>query len=84
MSWKTSENSDNIRPSEIEKTKHTVFIRKDFEEVPTYDEEGVQIGTHWKYLENKIPIEDWSTYEQVMANTSNIADLEEAVCELSL
>lgn len=84
MSWIESENSDNNRPAEVEKTKHIVFIRKEFEEVPTYDEEGVKIGTHWKYLENKIPLADWITYEQVMTNTSNIADLEEAVCELSL
>lgn len=58
-------------------------MRKDFEEVPSYDEEGEQTGTHWEYMEDRIAKEDWETYEQVMANTSDIADLEDAICDLT-
>ena len=85
MSWKISENSNNIKPAEIDTTSSRVYnyIRRNFVEVQSYDENGDEIGTHWRYEENKVRKEDWETYQQVAVNTSEIADIEDALCDLS-
>lgn len=85
MDWRKAENSDSTKPAEIDRTasRKFVYVRKDFEEVPTLEQDGKQTGTHWEYMEKKIPKEDWETYEQVMTNTSSIADLEDAICDLT-
>lgn len=67
--WKTVENSSSVKPAEIdrESSQAVVYVRKDFQEVPNVDPEGGQAeGTHWRYLEQTIPKEDWSTYEKAM------------------
>lgn len=86
MAWIKSSNSNSTKPSALDTTtsRKFVYIRKDFEEKPSYDQEGEQTGTHWEYLENKIPKEDWETYQQVMENTSSIATLEDAICDLTM
>lgn len=85
MGWRKAANSDSVKPAAIDTTtsRKSVFVRKDFEEVPTLDEDGVRIGTHWEYMEQKIPKEDWEIYEQVAANTNGITDLENGICEES-
>lgn len=86
MGWRKAENSDSVKPAIIDKvsSRKYVFIRKDFEEVPTLDESGEQVGTHWEYYEKRILKEDWETYEQVMENTNDIATLEDAICDLTM
>lgn len=83
--WKISENSDSIKPAEIDTTSSKVYnyIRRNFVEVQSYDENGEESGTHWRYEENKVRKEDWETYQQVAINTSEIADIEDALCDLS-
>lgn len=85
MGWKKAANSDSVKPAAIDATtsRKFVFVRKDFEEVPTIDQDGEQIGTHWEYMEQKIQKEDWEIYEQVATNTNGITDLENGICEES-
>lgn len=72
--WKTVENSDNQRPLEVDQTSSAavVYVRKDFEEVPTVDRDGEQIGTHWRYQESMIPKDNWGAYELLMKNAADI------------
>ncbi len=83
--WINAENGDSTKPSTIDSTSSSthVYVRKDFEEVPTYDQDGEQIGTHWKYKEQCIPKEDWEIYQTAMQNTADINDLTDAVIELA-
>ena len=73
--WYQSENSDAIKPAEIDETSSQSYIyaRKDFEEVPIYDQLGQQIGTHWRYMENKINKSDWDMYSSLLNNEEKIA-----------
>ena len=84
--WIKSSNSDSVKPAEIDRTSSAavVYVRKDFREVPSLDMDGEQTGTHWEYMENAVPVEDWETYEQVIANKNGIEDVENAVCEESM
>lgn len=82
--WKQSENSNEIKPNEIDETssKSVVYIRRDFKEVDTLDNEGNKIGTHWKYEENTVPKKDWDTYKQLITAQDDITSLQLAICEL--
>lgn len=73
--WHTSENGSQEKPAAIDRTSSQkyVIIRKQFEQVPTYDEEGQEIGYHWKYLEAFIPKEFYDIFEQVETNKADIA-----------
>ncbi|MBP5163250.1 MAG: hypothetical protein ILP16_09790 [Spirochaetales bacterium] len=67
--WRRSENASSVKPLEVDETISEVFVyvRKDFEEVPTLDEEGHETGdTHWVYLEQAVPKEDWATYQKAL------------------
>ena len=57
-----SENSNRMKPLEIEKDAFCFFVRKDFVLVPEKDEGGQTRPEHWEYMEDKIPIEQWTTY----------------------
>lgn len=82
--WKTVENSNNVRPNDIDEisSKDIVYVRKDFIEVPTYDEYGEQIGNHWQYIEDEIPKSDWETYKKVIENENAMIDTQLAICDL--
>ena len=72
--WRLSENSDSVKPIDVDKTSSSkvVYVRKDFEELPTLDMDGEQVGTHWRYMENAIPKESWDAYELQMKNMADI------------
>ena len=80
--WKRSANSDSVKPAEVDKTISAthVFVRKNFEEVPSYDEEGNETGTHWEYDETQVPREDWDTFETAInaeqVGNDNSADIQ--------
>lgn len=76
--WYQSENSDSTKPSEIDTTSSQSYnyVRKDFEELPIYDQLGQQIGTHWRYLENKVKKEDWEIYNSLSKQEADIASVE--------
>ena len=67
--WRRSENASSVKPLEVDETISEVFVyvRKDFEEVPTLDEEVHETGdTHWVYLEQAVPKEDWATDQKAL------------------
>lgn len=76
--WYQAENSDSTKPSEIDTTSSQSYnyVRKDFEELPIYDQLGQQIGTHWRYLENKVKKEDWEIYNSLSKQEADIASVE--------
>ena len=82
--WKLAENSDNVKPLEIDETssQSIVYVRKDFKEIPVLDEEGQEIGSKWQYQENEILKSDWETYKGLLETQSNITDIELAIVEL--
>lgn len=80
--WRIVENSTNVKPEAVDKTtsQAVVYVRKEFEEVPNVDPEGgTAQGTHWRYLEQEVPVGDWDVYEKALeadakseANAANI------------
>lgn len=72
--FRTVENSDNIKPLEIDSTSSNeyVYIRRNFEEVPNYDQEGEIVGSHWRYEENKIKKSDWEIYESITSTEQKV------------
>ena len=75
--WKLVENSDSVKPAEIDRTSSdaVVYVRKDFVEVPNVDPEGGEgEGTHWRDLENAIAKEDWESYEKALQAESKSED----------
>lgn len=75
MGWHTSENGSNIKPPAIDDTssKAYIIVRKQFEEVPTYDEDHQEIGTHWRYQELFVPRENYEAFQQAETNKADIA-----------
>lgn len=76
--WYTVESG--IMPTEIDDTSSEVYvyIHKDIEKVE--DEEK---GTYYTYLEQKIKKEDWDMYKQILSNTSDLSDIQDALVELA-
>lgn len=69
-----------IKPSEIDNTSSEIYVylRKDI--VKVEDEEK---GTYYEYLEQKIKKDDWDMYKQIISNTSDLADVQDALIELA-
>lgn len=69
------ENNSEIKPSELDKESSpgNVIIRKNFEQVPTFDEEGLEIGYHWRFLEEYIPKETYDRQDMIESNRADIA-----------
>lgn len=76
--WQTVESGS--MPTEIDDTSSEVYvyIRKNIEKVE--DEEK---GTYYTYLEQKIKKEDWDMYRQILTNTSDLSDIQDALVELA-
>lgn len=85
MSWRLVQNSNDIKPDEIDTTssKSVVYIRKDFKEVEISGMEEGETRTVWQYLEQEIPQQDWELYRSVLQNETDISDLTDAVIELA-
>ena len=81
--WYKSEGGD-IKPAAVDETssKKVVFVRKDFRQEERTDMDGEPYLV-WVWYETKIPKEDWETYKMAMQNTTDIADLTDAVIELA-
>lgn len=69
-----------VKPSEIDNTSSEIYVylRKDI--VKVEDEEK---GTYYEYLEQKIKKDDWDMYKQIISNTSDLADVQDALIELA-
>ena len=83
-----------VRPVEIEKTKHTVFLRRNIVEEERTDADG-NVSTMWVYDEAKLSHEEFDKYASFMlvagqANGDNnqmiimeaLADLYDAIANL--
>jgi len=75
--WIKAESKD--KPSMIDESTSEVYVyvRKDIEEFEREEE------TFYSYLEQKIKKEDWSLYESILSNTSDISDVQDALIELA-
>lgn len=83
MTWELTHSSAEEQPEALDKTSSKVYnyIRKDFKRIEvTHDETTTY---EWEYLECKIAKEDWDIFMEVMQNKSDIAMIEDALCELS-
>lgn len=73
--WRVVENSSSVKPEAIDRnlSERYVYVRKDFEEVQNLDQDGKPTGeTHWRYLEQKIPVSDWEIYQTaIVADTKS-------------
>lgn len=74
MIWHVSENGSSEKPPSIDKqsSRNYVILRKNFEEVPTYDESGQQVGTHWRYLEQFLNKKLYEEYDKIQNARADI------------
>lgn len=83
MTWELTHSSAETKPEALDKTSSQVYnyIRKDFKQIEVKHEDITTL--EWEYLECKIEKADWDIFEEVMQNKSDIAMIEDALCELS-
>lgn len=76
--WYAAESG--IMPTEIDNTSSEIYIylHKDIKKVE--DEEK---GTYYTYREQKVKKEDWDMYKQILINTSDLSDVQDALIELA-
>ena len=60
--WRTVENSNSLRPDELEINIDTVYVRKDFVLV----ESSENSCKHWKYQEKQFSKEAYDNYLQTI------------------
>lgn len=60
--WRTVENSDSLRPDELEINIDTIYVRKDFVLV----ESSENSCEHWKYQEKQFSKEAYDNYLQTI------------------
>ena len=60
--WRTFENSNSLRPDELEINIDTVYVRKDFVLV----ESSENSCEHWKYQEKQFSKEAYDNYLQTI------------------
>ena len=72
-----------VRPSELELSKRTVFLRKDISEVERKDEDG-NITSYWVYQEAKMSHAEFNEYSSFlsMKNTITSANDSENISQL--
>lgn len=80
--WHWSESGDKPDMLDTESSRDYVYIRKDFHEVPSYDMDGQEVGTFWRYQEKILPKAEWEIYKVAMENQSDVSDIQDALCEL--
>lgn len=79
--WEKRESKE--RPSVLDTTSSRVYnyVRKNIEQETRQGEEGPE--TFYVFDEQKILKEDWDTYENVVRNTQDVADVMDALVELA-
>lgn len=80
--WKHNENGSDTKPSDIDQisSKVYVFIRKDFELIPS---DGEDRPAHWCWMEQKIKKSDWELYEKLLNHDIALDDVYAALTELA-
>ena len=77
MAWKWAENDSPIKPAAIDDTSsmYSVFVRKNFIKIPAYidpNDPEMNRGEHWRYEEEIVSKDEWSSYYSSMTNAANI------------
>lgn len=77
MAWKWVENDSPVKPAAIDDSSsmYSVFVRKNFVKIPTQTDPGdpeIIIGEHWRYEEEIVSKDEWSSYYTSMINAANI------------
>ena len=52
-------------------------------EIPAAERDGQTYPAHWGYSEQAIPVEDWETYNEIIANAQGLSDVQDALLELA-
>lgn len=74
--WARSENGENVKPADVERSGSRVIVRKDFEHV----EEGGDKPEHYEWMEWQMTMEQYEVYqsltEEAKEQAEKVADLE--------
>ena len=73
--WTKSENSNNVKPEEIEFSGNYVIVRKNFAVVEATEE----IPEHWEYDEWQMTKEQYEIYQVVSSQGNALTELSEKV-----
>lgn len=85
--WYSAESTGSQKPTEIDESssRKYIYLRKNIEFVPSSKTlEGEETENKWVFLETKIPKEIANLLNMTKDNTSSIADIEDALCEISM
>lgn len=74
--WQKSENGENVKPAEIEKSSLGVIVRRNFRLIPASEE----MPEHWCYEEWQMSAEQYEVYAVMVSET---ADLSDALIEIA-
>lgn len=74
--WIKSENSDALKPAELELSGNSVILRRGFHRIAETDE----VPEHWKYEEAQMTQDQYQVY---LAMKAEQADIEDALMELA-
>ena len=74
--WKKSENSDALKPAELELSGNNVILRRGYHRVA----ETGDVPEHWTYEEAQMTSEQ---YQVFLAMKAEQADIEDALMELA-
>lgn len=80
MSWVKVENSNNIKPLEVDEVSSdkVVYVRRNFKLIEGTEERPA----HYEYEENVVLKENWDTYKTILSHDSQLTDAELAIVDL--
>ena len=84
--WYRAECVSTLQPPvrEDDISEYVVYLRKDFKYIPeTVDSEGHTQSAKWTYLETTVPKEVAQLLDMTDKNSTDIADIEDAICILT-
>lgn len=67
MTWYKVSNSNNVQPSEVETSKRTVFVRRNFTLVAEKSDGINTTPSHYEYEECKMTKSEYDLYSQNIA-----------------
>lgn len=81
--WRNSEST--IKPQDIEYDYNCnlVWVRRNIVEFDEPSDDIREARHGFRYEENKIPMEDWETYREVMSHAEEISDIHDVSFEMA-
>lgn len=88
LKWRISECGGGDMPATIDDTSSptTVYVRRNFKLVTKdrFDgEEGAEPDTAWQYEEIFVPREKWDNYKDILLQSVEVSNVQNAIEELS-